>query len=131
MCTELYVCMCLLFLNTDQLYNRTWHDDKGAASLNSEGLPNNGIDYYISSSTIHETMGDNPSNKPYMVSISGKNLEQNLDMLKKIAEVVKNQDESSSNKIAAVELNLACPNIGKAQYHFYKCFGCVIFIPLI
>ena len=96
-------------------YNRTWHDDKGAASLNSEGLPNNGIDYYISSSTIQETMGDNPSNKPYMVSISGKNLEQNLDMLKKIAEVVKNQeDESSSNKIAAVELNLACPNIGKA-----------------
>ena len=128
MCTELYECMCLLFLNTDQLYNRTWHDDKGVASLNSEGLPNNGIDYYISSSTIHETMGDNPSNKPYMVSISGKNLEQNLDMLKKIAEVVKNQDESSSNKIAAVELNLACPNIGKAQYHFYKCFGCVIFI---
>ena len=107
-------CMCLLFLNTDQLYNRTWHDDKGVASLNSEGLPNNGIDYYISSSTIHETMGDNPSNKPYMVSISGKNLEQNLDMLKKIEEVVKNQDESSSNKIAAVELNLACPNIGKA-----------------
>ena len=77
-------------------YIRTWHDDKGVASLNSEGLPNNGIDYYISSSTIHETMGDNPSNKPYMVSISGKNLEQNLDMLKKIAEVVKSQDESSS-----------------------------------
>lgn len=93
--------------------HRTWHDDKGAASLNSEGLPNNGIDYYISPSTIQETMGDNPMNKSYMVSISGKNLEQNLEMLKKIAKVVQSQDESSSNKIAAVELNLACPNIGK------------------
>ena len=109
------VCVSLFLTHSNYVYNRTWHDDKGAASLNSEGLPNNGIDYYISSSTIQETMGDNPSNKPYMVSISGKNLEQNLDMLKKIAEVVKNnQDESSSNKIAAVELNLACPNIGKA-----------------
>lgn len=52
-----------------------------------------------------------------MVSISGKNLDQNLDMLKKIAKVVQSQDPTSSNKIAAVELNLACPNIGK-RYHF-------------
>ena len=63
---------------------RTWHEDNGKASLNSEGLPNNGIDYYISPQTISETMDGNP-NKPYMVSISGKNLADNLEMLKKIS----------------------------------------------
>jgi len=87
---------------------RTWHEENGAASLNSEGLPNSGIDYYISSKTITETMGDNPSSKAYMVSISGKNISDNLQMLSKISDTIAND---SGNKIAAVELNLACPNI--------------------
>jgi dihydroorotate dehydrogenase (fumarate) len=86
---------------------RTWHEENGQASLNSEGLPNNGIDYYIDPKTIADTMGD--SSKPYMVSISGKTLADNMLMLGKIAEAVNNPD----NRISAIELNLACPNIGK------------------
>ena len=78
--------------------------------MNSEGLPNNGIDYYIDEKTIADTMGHNPLNKPYMVSISGKNIADNLQMLEKITDVIKN---NPSAKIVAVELNLACPNIGK------------------
>jgi len=85
---------------------RTWHEDNGKASLNSEGLPNSGIDYYIDPKTISETMGESPS-KPYMVSISGKNIADNLQMLQKISSTI----ESGSVNIAAVELNLACPNI--------------------
>ncbi|KAL7512741.1 hypothetical protein ACHAXN_009956 [Cyclotella atomus] len=85
---------------------RTWHEENGKASLNSEGLPNNGIDYYIDSKTISETLGD--SNKPYMVSISGKTLVDNMLMLGKISNVMK---ADPSIKIAGVELNLACPNI--------------------
>ena len=42
-----------------------------------------------------------------MVSISGKTLADNLAMLKKISDVMSQPD----NRIAAVELNLACPNI--------------------
>lgn len=84
-----------------------WHEEEGAASLNSEGLPNSGIDYYISPKTIQDTMGENPSNKAYMVSISGKTLADNLEMLKKISAAV----ESGDSGIALVELNLACPNI--------------------
>ena len=83
---------------------RTWQS--AAASLNSEGLPNSGIDYYISSQTITDTMGDNAAGKPYMVSISGKNLADNLEMLKAIA-AARNAD----SRIAGVELNLACPNV--------------------
>jgi len=85
---------------------RTWHEDNGKASLNSEGLPNSGIDYYIDPKTISETMGESPT-KPYMVSISGKNIADNLQMLQKISSTI----ESGSVNIAAVELNLACPNI--------------------
>ena len=83
---------------------RTWHSPSNMASLNSEGLPNNGIDYYISSSTMEETMqAACPPDKPYMVSISGKTLDDNLKMLDRIAKV--------QDKISSVELNLACPNV--------------------
>jgi dihydroorotate dehydrogenase (fumarate) len=81
---------------------RTWHDtDTNGASLNSEGLPNLGIGYYLDAKTIEEAMGS--SEKPYMVSISGNTLEDNLTMLQQILK--------SPQKIAAIELNLACPNI--------------------
>lgn len=69
--------------------------------MNSEGLPNAGIDYYLDPTTIQEAMGD--SNKPYMVSISGKSLDNNIEMLKRIL--------AKSDKISAIELNLACPNV--------------------
>ena len=82
---------------------RTWQS--AGASLNSEGLPNAGIDYYISSETITATMGSN-ADKPYMVSISGKNLADNLAMLKSIAKA-----RNADDRIAGVELNLACPNV--------------------
>ena len=82
---------------------RCFHSTDENASLNSEGLPNAGIDYYVSSSTISETIGD--TQKAYMVSISGKTLDDNLEMLRRIA------SSNSKGEIAAVELNLACPNI--------------------
>ena len=83
---------------------RTWHEPDGAngASLNSEGLPNSGIDYYLDSQTITDSMAPDPS-KPYMVSISGKTLADNIAMLKKIVKY--------PSRIAAIELNLACPNV--------------------
>ena len=73
-------------------------------------------------------MGENPSNKAYMVSISGKNIAENLEMLKQISSVIEKSDrkysratgwtasaiqntENNNTHISAVELNLACPNI--------------------
>ena len=82
---------------------RTYHATNGQASFNSEGLPNNGIDYYIAKETIEECMTD--PQKPYMVSISGKTLADNLEMLDKIAKA------PTLDKIQLVELNLACPNV--------------------
>jgi dihydroorotate dehydrogenase (fumarate) len=81
---------------------RTWQSD--SASLNSEGLPNNGIDYYIDQNVIFESIGQ--SNKPYMVSISGKTLDDNIEMIKRVIEA-----NEKIGKIACLELNLACPNV--------------------
>ena len=84
---------------------RTWHSVDGKASMNSEGLPNSGIDYYIDPTTISETLDGcrDGTTKPYMVSISGKTLKDNLEMLERISKV--------QDKVACVELNLACPNV--------------------
>mmetsp|Transcript_3894 Transcript_3894/g.10196 ORF Transcript_3894/g.10196 Transcript_3894/m.10196 type:complete len:384 (-) Transcript_3894:115-1266(-) len=86
---------------------RVWHADDSKASMNSEGLPNNGIDYYIASTTIDETMEECGTTKPYLVSISGKTLADNLVMMDRIAK----QIDDGEKRIVSVELNLACPNV--------------------
>jgi len=69
-------------------------------SINSEGLPNKGIDYYIDKETVDLVVA---TGKPYMLSLSGLKLQDNIEMINRIEKV--------SAGIAAVELNLACPNI--------------------
>jgi dihydroorotate dehydrogenase (fumarate) len=101
---------------------RIHHQSDMLASFNSEGLPNKGIDYYIAEDTIRTVMVDcctgtnnNSSNdnaadhhKPYIVSLSGKTIADNLEMLRRIFHAMRTNQEIH---IAAVELNLACPNI--------------------
>jgi dihydroorotate dehydrogenase (fumarate) len=100
---------------------RIHHQGDMQASFNSEGLPNKGIDYYIAEETIRTVMVDcctasNNSNnnagdqhhKPYIVSLSGKTIADNLEMLRHIFHALRTNPEIH---IAAVELNLACPNI--------------------
>ena len=77
---------------------RTWQGD--AASLNSEGLPNKGIDYYLDAATVAAAKGG--TGKPYFVSLSGKNLAENLEMLRRADRI---------EGVSAIELNLACPNV--------------------
>ena len=73
-------------------------------SINSEGLPNAGCDYYISETVLN---GVAETGKPYFVSLSGLKVEHNVEMLGKIAEA----HAAHPTKIHGVELNLACPNI--------------------
>ena len=68
-------------------------------SINSEGLPNNGIDYYISEDLVAAV---GATGKPYIVSLSGKNINENVEMLERACDV---------DGIVAIELNLACPNV--------------------
>jgi len=71
----------------------------GEGSVNSEGLPNNGIDYYTSTETITALQ---KFGKPYIVSLSGLSLKDNLEMLSRAFQ---------ADGVAAIELNLACPNV--------------------
>ncbi len=105
------------FVNKINL-GRTYCD----GSINSEGLPNAGIDYckllfftlsvfslflfflflkVISKETVE---GVKATGKPYIVSVSGLTIDDNLTMLNRIY-------SSTTEGISAIELNLACPNV--------------------
>lgn len=92
-------------------------------SLNSEGLPNYGCEYckhhsyfssnpsltlnfFLSTTDISpgavEKLASGVTGKPYIVSLSGLSLADNLEMLTKVYNM---------EGISAIELNLACPNI--------------------
>lgn len=72
-------------------------------SINSMGLPNLGVDFYIQFAQHHALT------KPYIISVAGLSFEENKTILQKIA-------ASHSPQLTAIELNLSCPNvIGKPQ----------------
>jgi dihydroorotate dehydrogenase (fumarate) len=75
----------------------------GDGSINSEGLPNFGIDYYFSEEVTKQIAS---LGKPYIVSLSGFCADDNIEMLQRVLAAA---DKGSG--ISAVELNLACPNI--------------------
>lgn len=72
-------------------------------SINSMGLPNNGIQYYLDYAlTYQET-----NQRPLFFSVAGMSVEENLKMLQMI------QDSPFTG---VTELNLSCPNVpGKPQ----------------
>lgn len=72
-------------------------------SINSMGLPNHGIDYYLK--FAEENQGQN--GKQVILSVAGLSIDQNIEMLKKV-------QESAFDGLT--ELNLSCPNVaGKSQ----------------
>lgn len=81
--------------------------DNELGSINSMGLPNNGIDFYLDNS--------NKFNKNYIISVSGLTLDDNIAILTKIFNFINNSDKSKQI-IHGIEINLSCPNIiGKGQ----------------
>lgn len=71
-------------------------------SINSMGLPNEGFQYYLDYASRVGAFA-----KPYIMSISGLSHQDNVDMIKALA---------GQQHIAAIELNLSCPNVpGKPQ----------------
>lgn len=71
-------------------------------SINSLGLPNEGYEYYANFAEEAASY-----DKPYFVSVSGMGFEENTTIIKALA---------SYDNIAAIELNLSCPNVpGKPQ----------------
>ena len=74
-------------------------------SINSMGIPNHGIEYYMKASLTLDRTGQS---KPFILSISGLDVEENLKLF--------SLTDSTDNRIDAIEFNLSCPNIiGKPQ----------------
>ncbi|WP_185870609.1 dihydroorotate oxidase [Blattabacterium cuenoti] len=80
-------------------------------SINSMGLPNLGIDFYLN------FLEKKKPKKPFFLSISGLSIEENYQLIRKA---------NLSPNINAIELNLSCPNLiekkdqGLLGYDFYK-----------
>ncbi len=75
--------------------------DVPLGSINSMGLPNQGLDFYL------EYVTQNASTKTAFLSIAGLSKEENISLLQKV---------QSSEFQGLVELNLSCPNVpGKPQ----------------
>lgn len=76
--------------------------ETGWGSINSMGLPNEGLQYYISYAQQAATYA-----KPYIISVSGLSFDENCYLMQQLAE---------AEGVTAVELNLSCPNVpGKPQ----------------
>lgn len=73
-------------------------------SINSMGIPNLGYEIYAQTAAEH---AQKHPNKPYFVSVSGLSIAENISLLTHLSQVP---------SIAALELNLSCPNlVGKPQ----------------
>jgi dihydroorotate dehydrogenase (fumarate) len=73
------------------------------SSINSMGLPNEGLAYYMEASNVVD------HSKPFFMSLSGLSREDNLSMLRTL-------QNSDARHVSGVELNLSCPNVaGKPQ----------------
>ena len=76
--------------------------DHELGSINSMGLPNLGYDTYISFANVFKKKYD----KPYLMSICGLTLEDNIQMIQDISKSI----------VDGIEINLSCPNVeGKPQ----------------
>jgi dihydroorotate dehydrogenase (fumarate) len=84
---------------------RYWSD--GVNSINSTGLANMGYKYY---GDLAKKFKNNYLNKPYIISVAGLTLDDNLEIIKYY------QDVNNPYHPDAIEVNLSCPNIiGKSQ----------------
>lgn len=73
-------------------------------SINSMGLPNFGIDYYLNYQICQQDLS---ADKAQFISVTGMNYTEIIDILKKV---------QASDYIGFTELNLSCPNlVGKPQ----------------
>jgi dihydroorotate dehydrogenase (fumarate) len=98
---------CIVLTKSVTLLERNGNEspryfDNKLGSINSMGLPNKGIDYYIDASKYIK--------KPYFISVAGLNIEENIEIIERVIKSLNN------TKIDGIEINVSCPNIiGKNQ----------------
>ena len=83
-------------------------------SVNSMGLPNNGYKFYIDMiPKLYQKSQYSSIRKPYIISVAGLSLADNLKIIK---DINKSKKQYHNLINIGIELNLSCPNIiGKGQ----------------
>lgn len=98
---------------------RYHYSDSQKCSINSTGLANLGADYYINLPKRFQFT------KPYIISVSGKSIEENIRIFENIKESNFYSENTAliqnESNIQYIEVNASCPNIkGQSQtgYNF-------------
>ena len=76
-----------------------YHFSEPGYSINSNGLENRGLEYYLNCARL--------TKKPIFLSIGGMSDDERIEMLKITTAAISNR-----NKAIGIELNLSCPNVG-------------------
>lgn len=83
---------------------RYWESHDGAYTINSMGLPNCGLKYYLDYYRSQETIS---IHKTRFISIAGMSLDENKGLI----DMIFDEQEKYYKYIDAIEINLSCPNI--------------------
>lgn len=78
-------------------------------SINSMGIPNLGLDFYINYDVTYHSDNTQCNSKQYIYSIAPFSCEEMIIMLTKINDNIEKHFDENSMRI--VEINLSCPNI--------------------
>eukprot|EP00121_Abeoforma_whisleri_P017136 Awhi_evm1s15708 len=91
--------------------------DNNQLSINSMGLPNMGMEQYLSFPAAHLSKTKAKKlRKPYFMSLAGLSLNDNLEMIQSFLHAHNTKPSESTNLVSALEFNFSCPNIiGKGQ----------------
>lgn len=83
---------------------RYWESPDALYTINSMGLPNCGLKYYLD---YYKSLERDPDCKTRFISIAGMTLDEN----KAIIDLMFDTDNQYYKYIDAIEINLSCPNI--------------------
>jgi dihydroorotate dehydrogenase (fumarate) len=82
-------------------------------SINSMGLPNHGVEYYLDCVKRLKNASTIPD-KPVLISVAGLSLDENLKIFNLISKFAHDTNDNLTG--VGVEFNLSCPNVvGKPQ----------------
>lgn len=83
---------------------RYWESHDGTYTINSMGLPNCGLKYYLD---YYKSLERDPDCKTRFISIAGMTLDEN----KALIDLIFDDTTQYYKYIDAIEINLSCPNI--------------------
>ena len=85
---------------------RYWESPDALYTINSMGLPNCGLKYYLD---YYKSLERDPDCKKRFISIAGMTLDEN----KAIIDLIFDDTTQYYKYIDAIEINLSCPNLGE------------------